>query len=208
MQYVTVERKPSVSWHSMNAHHQRPRSPRNRDKRVVAHLPLVRSIASRLRHRVPQIEMDDLVSAGTIGLLEAADRFDHELGVQFTSFAYPRINGAIVDEIRRFLGPRSPALGSAGLEPLSLEAPMVEGHGLTLMDVTANRLAPEPERSAELAELVAAIQLLSSREPDMLGLSVAGHSVTEIAQVYGCSQSLASQVLVHARFRLEERTVA
>jgi transposase-like protein len=42
----------------------------------------------------------------------------------------------------------------------------------------------------------------------MLGLSVAGHSVTEIAQLYGCSQSLASQLLIQARFRLQERTAA
>lgn len=192
----------------MNAHHQRPRSPRNRDKWVVAHLPLVRSIASRLRHRVPQVEMDDLVSAGTIGLIEAADRFDHELGVQFTSFAYPRINGAIIDEIRRFVGGRRRVPGAAGLEPLSLETPVMEEHGLTLMDLTADKLAPEPERHAELGELLAAIKLLPSRERQMLGLSVAGHSVTEIAAVYGCSQSFASQLLVHARFRLAECTVA
>jgi RNA polymerase sigma factor (sigma-70 family) len=152
--------------------------------------------------------MDDLVSAGTIGLIEAVDRFDDELGVPFASFAYRRIKGSIIDEIRRYIGGRSQVAGSAGLEPLSLEAPIVEEHGLTLMDVTADRLASEPERGAELSELFAAIRLLPSREREMLRLSVAGHSVSEIAQMYRCSRSLASQMLVHARFRLEERTAA
>jgi len=175
---------------------------------VVRHLPLVRSIANRTCGRVPQVELDDLVSAGTIGLIEAVDRYDEKLGVPFGSFAYRRIKGAIIDEIRSLLGRNTAPKGAPASEPLSLEAPIVETQDLTLMDVTADRLAPQPELGAELTELLDAIQSLPRREREMLGLSASGHSVTEIADLCGCSPSRASQLLVQARFRLQERTAA
>lgn len=193
--------------------HQRPRVRKNRDKRVLRHLPLVRSVANRMGPRVPQADVDDLVSAGTIGLIEAVDRYDAELGVPFASFAYRRIKGAIIDELRRLPGSRRAAAANAISEPLiseplSLQAPIDEEQDITLMDVTADRRASQPERVAELSELLDAIQSLPRREREMLGLSTAGHSVGEIAELYGCSQSLASQLIVQARFRLEERTAA
>ena len=188
---------------------QRPRVRKNRDKRVLRHLPLVRSVANRMGRRLPQVEVDDLVSAGTIGLIEAVDRYDAELGVPFASFAYRRIKGAIIDELRRLPGTRRATAANAISEPLSLQAPIDEEQDhLTLMDVTADQRASQPQRGAELSELLDAIQSLPRREREMLGLSTAGHSVSEIAQVYGCSQSLASQLIVQARFRLEERTAA
>jgi RNA polymerase sigma factor (sigma-70 family) len=160
-----------------------------------------------MRSPVPPLEVDDLVSAGTIGLIEAVDRYDAKLGVPFASFAYRRIKGAIIDEMARLVAYRT--LRDASSEPvLSLEAPIAEEQNLTLMDVTVDHLAPEPQRGAELTELLEAIRHLPRREREMLGLATAGHSVAEIAQVYGCSQSLASQLLVQARFRLEERTAA
>jgi RNA polymerase sigma factor (sigma-70 family) len=185
---------------------QRPHSQRNREKRILPHLPLVRSIASRLQRRVPYVEMDDLVSAGTIGLIEAADRYDAAHGVRFASFAYGRVEGAIIDEIRRETAPKpAPAqTGSSG--PLSLEAPIVEEQGLTLIDVTVDPLSPEPDTCAELGELLEAIESLPRREREMLGLHTSGHSVAEIAGIHGCSESRASQLLEQARFRLEERT--
>lgn len=185
---------------------QRPRSRRNRDKRVLRHLPLVRNIANRMRPRGAQVEVDDLVSAGTIGLIEAVDRYDAKLGVPFASFAYLRIKGAMIDEMPRLVASKTSP--DASSEPLSLDAPIIQEQNLTLMDVTVDRLAREPQRGAELSELLEAVRRLPRREREMLGLSAAGHTVTEIAQLYGCSQSLASQLLMQARFRLEERTAA
>jgi RNA polymerase sigma factor (sigma-70 family) len=189
----------------MNPHHQRPRSRRSRDKRVLLHLPLVRTIANRLRPVVPSAEVEDLVSAGTIGLIEAVDRYDARLGVPFVSFAYSRIRGAIIDELRRFTAPRA---GGERTAPLSLEAALVGDESLTLRDVIVDRLAPEPERGAELTELLEAVRHLPPREREMLGLAAAGHTVTEIAELHGCSASRASQLLLQARFRLDERTAA
>lgn len=59
---------------------------------------LVRSIAWKIHRRVPrQVELDDLISYGQVGLAEAARDFDASRGHQFTTFAYYRIRGAIFD---------------------------------------------------------------------------------------------------------------
>ena len=187
---------------------QRPRSRRNRDKWVVRHLPLVRSIASRTCARIRQVEVDDLVSAGTVGLIEAVERYDEKRGVPFANFAYSRIRGAIIDEIRRVPASSNRFSGDPYAEPLSLEAPILAESDLTLIDVTADPFATEPQQAAELSDLFEAIRHLPRREREMLGCSAAGHTVAEIAGFYGCSESRASQLLVQARFRLEERTAA
>lgn len=63
---------------------------------------LVRSIAMRVRARYDlEVELDDLVADGLIGLVEAKSRFDPDKGVQFNTFAYYRIRGAILDGVRK-----------------------------------------------------------------------------------------------------------
>lgn len=179
----------------------------NRNKWVLRHLPLVRYVASRLCPPVSQAEVDDLISAGTIGLIEAADRYDPKRGVPFGSFAYSRIKGAVIDELSR-LGVAGPGRSAPADTTLSLEAPFNHRPDATLMDVTVDPSVPEPQRSAELHELLAAMRDLPARDREMLGLSLAGHSGTDIADLFGCSQALVSRILVDARFRLEHRTQA
>lgn len=66
------------------------------------HAALVRSIALKMMARLPaNIELDDLIQAGMIGLLDAAQRFENTGAAQFTSYATTRIRGAITDELRR-----------------------------------------------------------------------------------------------------------
>jgi len=68
---------------------------------VMQELPQVYYIAARIRERLPQhVEMEDLVSAGVIGLLEATRSFDGSKNVQFKTFAKFRIRGAILDSLR------------------------------------------------------------------------------------------------------------
>lgn len=63
--------------------------------------PLVKRIAYRMARRLPaHVELDDLVSAGVIGLMEAAERFDPKRGAHFQAFAEFRIRGAIIDDLR------------------------------------------------------------------------------------------------------------
>lgn len=76
---------------------------------VEQHAQLVRRIARHLSARMPSsVQLDDLVQAGMVGLLEAARKFDADKGASFETFAGIRIRGAMLDEIRRGdWGPRS-----------------------------------------------------------------------------------------------------
>ncbi len=72
-----------------------------RDKLLIEHLPTVRYVARRIHERLPQhVEIDDLVSAGMIGLMDAFAKFDGTKKVQFKSYAQFRIRGAILDSLR------------------------------------------------------------------------------------------------------------
>lgn len=72
-----------------------------RDLLLMEHLPTVRYLARRIHERLPQhVELDDLVSAGVVGLIDAFSKFDHKKKVQFKSYAQFRIRGAILDSLR------------------------------------------------------------------------------------------------------------
>src|ERR1039458_9997400 len=72
-----------------------------REALVLQHLPQVRLIARRIHDRLPQhISLDDLISAGVVGLIEAIDNFDPSLNVQLKTYAVRRIRGSIMDSLR------------------------------------------------------------------------------------------------------------
>lgn len=72
------------------------------DDLVVRHAPLVKRIAYHLAGRLPpNVQLDDLIQAGMIGLLEAARQYDATQGASFQTYAAIRIRGAMLDEIRR-----------------------------------------------------------------------------------------------------------
>ena len=74
----------------------------SKEELVEKYTPLVRSIAAQLKSRLAvNLEFDDLMSCGKLGLLEAAERFDYKLGVSFKTFAYYRIRGAMYDGLRK-----------------------------------------------------------------------------------------------------------
>ena len=73
-----------------------------REALILEHMPLVRHIVGRVVASLPDhLDREDLESAGVCGLVEAAGRFDQGRGVAFATFAYPRIRGAVLDELRR-----------------------------------------------------------------------------------------------------------
>lgn len=73
-----------------------------RDALVVDHLWLVRHIIGKVAARLPAgVDVENLESAGVLGLVEASQRFDATRGVDFKAFAALRIRGAIIDEARR-----------------------------------------------------------------------------------------------------------
>lgn len=78
--------------------HRRTRDPAVRERLIELHLPLVRALARRYAHCGERHE--DLVQVGSIGLIEAIDRFDPERGSDFASFAIPTITGEIKNHLR------------------------------------------------------------------------------------------------------------
>lgn len=72
-----------------------------REQLILKHYPMARAIACRIYQRLPKaVELDDLISAGVTGLLEAIDRYDHTRKVPFETYAKHRIHGAVVDALR------------------------------------------------------------------------------------------------------------
>jgi RNA polymerase sigma factor FliA len=76
-------------------------TPEKRDELIITYTPLIKYIASRLASRLPpQVAVDDLISCGIIGLIDAIDKFDLSKKVQFKTYAEFRIKGAMLDELR------------------------------------------------------------------------------------------------------------
>ncbi|MFZ5487053.1 MAG: RNA polymerase sigma factor FliA [Burkholderiaceae bacterium] len=73
----------------------------DRDAMLHQHVPLVRRIAHHMIAKLPpNVELDDLIQVGMIGLADALSRFEAGQGVQFETFATQRIRGAMLDELR------------------------------------------------------------------------------------------------------------
>jgi RNA polymerase sigma factor FliA len=73
-----------------------------RERLLLRYLPEVRYIARRIYDRLPSyISFGDLVQAGTLGLIDAVDRFDHERNVDLATYAKFRIRGSIMDSLRQ-----------------------------------------------------------------------------------------------------------
>jgi RNA polymerase sigma factor for flagellar operon FliA len=74
---------------------------KEKDKLIVEYSPLIKFIAQKIAVRLPSnIELDDLISSGVIGLMDAIDKYDPTRDNKFKTYAEFRIRGAILDELR------------------------------------------------------------------------------------------------------------
>lgn len=72
-----------------------------RERLILEHLPQVRLIARRIRDRLPEsVSLEDLVSAGIVGLIAAVDQYDPSHNVKLKTYAEHKIRGAILDSLR------------------------------------------------------------------------------------------------------------
>ena len=94
-----------------------------RDQLILEHLPQIKYIAQRISTKLPShVELNDLVSAGILGLLDAISKFDVSRGVKFKTYAELRIKGAILDSLRNLdWAPRSLRKKSKDLEKVYRE---------------------------------------------------------------------------------------
>ena len=73
----------------------------NREQLILDYYPLVRTIACRMARRLPpSVEVDELINIGTLGLIDAVDRYDASRGVPFKAYAEIRIQGSMFDALR------------------------------------------------------------------------------------------------------------
>ncbi len=76
-------------------------SAKEREKLILTHLPLVKYVLARVAaHLPPHVDRGDLLEAGALGLIDAADRFDPARNVRFHTYAVTRIRGAMLDALR------------------------------------------------------------------------------------------------------------
>ncbi|TNE78510.1 MAG: RNA polymerase sigma factor FliA [Gammaproteobacteria bacterium] len=108
---------------------------------VAEYIPLVRRQALALRVKLPSnIELDDLIQAGYIGLLDALGRFDESAGTPFQAFASLRIRGAMIDELRtRDWLPRSVRRNARSMEEC-----------ISTLEQELGRAPSEPEIAARM----------------------------------------------------------
>ncbi len=98
----------------------RNRCEENRNRLIEHYLPIVKYTAERIYMKLPEkVDVDDLISAGIFGLMDAIDAYDPKRGVKFATYCTPRIRGAILDELRsmdwvpRLVRARAHQLGNA-----------------------------------------------------------------------------------------------
>lgn len=81
--------------------YKRDHSPASREELILHYAPLVKYVAGRVSSGLPpSVEFAELVSYGVFGLLDAIEKYDHERGIKFETYAIARIKGAIIDELR------------------------------------------------------------------------------------------------------------
>jgi RNA polymerase sigma factor for flagellar operon FliA len=174
-----------------------------RETTIVQNLPQVRALARRLQSRVPRcVALDDLVSAGAIGLMQAVDRFQASRGLQFGTYARHRIWGAMLD----FLRDEDPLSRANRRELRAATADRPSPATIRLEDVPAYQ--PRSTRCtsntvADRVDLERARQCLSAREQKVIALLFdLDWSNREVARELGVNESRVSQIKHAALSRL------
>ncbi len=81
--------------------YKKTKKPELREQMVLRYSPLVKMVAGRMAMTLPpNVEIDDLIGFGVLGLLDAIEKFDPSRGVRFETYAVARIKGAILDGLR------------------------------------------------------------------------------------------------------------
>jgi RNA polymerase sigma factor for flagellar operon FliA len=186
----------------------------NRETAIIEHIKTVRMLARRLQSRLPVcVTYDDLVSAGTIGLIQAVDRFQVSRGLKFTAFARHRILGAMLD----FLRDEDPVsrterqrIRSSQASPASVGVPLTLS--LDSMPVP-ERVTSEPfqlrnqgARAISHLDIRNARMHLSARENYVISLLYEqGWRNREVAEKLHVNESRISQIKHAALAKLEAR---
>jgi len=133
-----------------------------RDKLIVEYSPLIKYIAQKIAARLPaNIELDDLISSGVIGLMDAIDKYDSGRDNKFKTYAEFRIRGAILDELRaQDWVPRSVREKAKQLERCYSKIEQEKGRQATEEEVCAE-LGVNSQEFHDILNQVRSVSLLS-----------------------------------------------
>jgi RNA polymerase sigma factor for flagellar operon FliA len=133
-----------------------------RDKLIVEYSPLIKYIAQKIAARLPaNIELDDLISSGVIGLMDAIEKYDSSRDNKFKTYAEFRIRGAILDELRaQDWVPRSVREKAKQLERIYTKIEQTKGRQATEEEVCAE-LGVSAEEFHDMLNQVRSVSLLS-----------------------------------------------
>jgi RNA polymerase sigma factor for flagellar operon FliA len=189
-------------------------------KLIAQHEKMVRGLAHRLRRELSlRGELDDLIAFGFGGLLEAQRRFDPGRGVQFQTFAYHRVRGAMLDGVRKMadLPRRAHERLQAPGEVTPTAVPSALDRAFTRMSAslsTATVLqgsfgheSPEAAllKNESVTRLLQALPRLSPRQRVLVrGFYFEGRSIDAMAKELGISKSWASRLHRNALGELRE----
>ena len=171
----------------------------DRNALIEAHIPLVRYVASRMLPGLhSSVELQDLVSYGIFGLIDAIEKYDLNAGTKFSTYATTRIRGEITDKMRdlawepRSVRQRSRLVASTGVElERSLGRPPTEAELATAVGISVGEL----RRSAsdmKMSRVSSINQTVGHTDEDytVADTLVAGDVVTEVSPQMGEAASL------------------
>lgn len=148
---------------------------------ISSYQPLVFKVATGFR--LPEGQLRELIQEGTVGLLEAAERYDYKKGVAFSLFAVHRIRGRMLDYLQREYGKRT----------LSLDSETIEGSGVSWAEcLISGELSPveSAERQFLSDKVFEAMDRLSANEQKVLsGIYLEDKTASDLAASINVSPS-------------------
>ena len=168
---------------------------------IQLYRPLAATVAKRFGLNADALDsLEDREAAGTIGLIQAVDRFSPERGVPFEAFARVRIRGAIIDEMRRLNGRLSVPSGTAaadddGAKRRTVSLEELAEHGdrpdVAISNGVDERIASDGLRQ----EVSAALNMIPPRERSLLAAYYSeGLTLAAIGARFGFSEARACQI--------------
>lgn len=161
MEAISVQAKTDEAlelWQTFQENHDES----TRERLVIQYMPLVNHIIARMFSHLPNhVSRDDLMSSGLLGLIDAIERYDLNREIKFETFAYPRIRGAILDELRAYdFLPRSVRLKMRKLQKAISELEGSLKRSPTEQEI-AKKLGMGIEEYRELLKLLSPIRFYS-----------------------------------------------
>lgn len=157
-----------------------------KQKLVLKYVPMANKMAYQKKKSLPNfVDVEDLKSAAYLGLVEAANRFNPNLGVAFSTFAYPRIFGAIHDYLRE-----QGWFKRGDLTPV-LSLDLAADEDLVLRDT----IEAKPESQIEEYIEVITLDLDKQAKQIIKHYFVEEYSMKEVGDLIGVSESRVSQLI-------------